>query len=108
MAVYVTGDIHGWLDIGKLTPDRWPQGEKLRKSDFLVICGDFGLVWTNPPTLEEKFFLDWLDNRPWTTLFIDGNHENYDLLDSFPTCTWRGGRVSRIPGTKHIIHLLRG
>ncbi len=108
MAVYVTGDIHGWLDIGKLTPERWPQGTKLRKSDFLVICGDFGLCWTNPATLEEKFFLEWLDNRPWTTLFIDGNHENYDLLDSYPVCTWRGGKASRIPGTKHIFHLLRG
>ena len=108
MAVFVTGDIHGWLDIGKLTPDRWPTGQKLRKSDFLIICGDFGLAWTNPPTLEEKFFIDWLDNCPWTTLFIDGNHENYDLLDSYPTCTWRGGKVSRLPGTKHILHLLRG
>lgn len=108
MAVYVTGDIHGWLDIGKLTPDRWPKGEKLRRSDFVVICGDFGLVWSDPPTLEEKFFLDWLDNRPWTTLFIDGNHENYTLLDSFPTCEWRGGRVARVPGTKNILHLLRG
>ena len=28
MAVFVTGDIHGWLDIGKLTPERWPQGTK--------------------------------------------------------------------------------
>ena len=108
MAVFVTGDIHGWLDIGKLTPERWPAGEHLRKSDLVVICGDFGLVWTDPPTLEEKFFLDWLDNRPWTTLFIDGNHENYDLLDSYPTCEWRGGKVSRIPGTKSILHLLRG
>jgi hypothetical protein len=44
MAVFVTGDIHGWLDIGKLTPDRWPEGTKLRRSDLLVICGDFGLV----------------------------------------------------------------
>ena len=108
MAVYVTGDIHGWLDIGKLTPDRWPKGQLLRKSDFLVICGDFGLVWTDPPTLEEKFFLDWLDNRPWTTLFIDGNHENYTMLDRFPKCEWRGGKVARVPGTKHILHLLRG
>ena len=108
MAVYVTGDIHGWLDIGKLTPDRWPLGTTLRKSDFLVICGDFGLAWTNPPTLEEKFFLDWLDNRPWTTLFVDGNHENYDLLDSYPVCTWHGGKASRLPGTKSVIHLLRG
>ncbi len=108
MAVFVTGDIHGWLDIGKLTPDRWPAGTKLRHSDFLVICGDFGLVWNNPITLEEKFFIDWLDNRPWTTLFVDGNHENYDLLDTFPTKAWHGGKVAVLPGTKNVIHLLRG
>ena len=108
MAVFVTGDIHGWLDIGKLTPDRWPAGTKLRRSDFLVICGDFGLVWNNPITLEEKFFIDWLDSRPWTTLFIDGNHENYDLLDTFETSDWRGGKVAVLPGTRNVIHLLRG
>ena len=108
MAVFVTGDIHGWLDIGKLTPDRWPEGTKLKRSDFVVICGDFGLVWNNPITLEEKFFIDWLESRPWTTLFVDGNHENYDLLDSFPTTKWHGGKVARLPGARHVIHLLRG
>ncbi len=108
MGVFVTGDIHGWLDIGKLTPDRWPQGTKLKKGDILMICGDFGLVWNNPITLEEKFFIDWLDNRPWTTVFVDGNHENYDLLDSFPTTTWHGGKVAYLPGTRSVIHLLRG
>ena len=108
MAVFVTGDIHGWLDIGKLTPERWPEGTKLRRSDILMICGDFGLVWNNPIRLEEKFFIDWLDARPWTTVFVDGNHENYDLLDSFPVSTWRGGKVARLPGTCNVIHLLRG
>ena len=108
MAGFVTGDIHGWLDIGKLTPDRWPKGKQLKHSDLLVICGDFGLLWSDPPTIEERFFLDWLDGCPWTTLFIDGNHENFDLLDRLPTCTWRGGKVGRIPGTKHILHLMRG
>ncbi len=108
MPVFVTGDIHGWLDIGKLTPDRWPEGLGLHRSDYLVICGDFGLVWNNPITLEEKFFIDWLDSRPWTTLFVDGNHENYDLLDTFPTTVWHGGKVAVVPGTKNVIHLLRG
>lgn len=108
MAVFVTGDIHGWLDIGKLTPDRWPEGKTLRKSDLVVICGDFGLAWSDPQTIEERFFVEWLDSCPWTTLFIDGNHENYDLLDSFPTKIWRGGMVGCVPGTKHILHLLRG
>ena len=108
MSVFVTGDIHGWLDIGKLTPDRWPAGQKLKRSDFLMICGDFGLVWNNPITLEEKFFIDWLDNQPWTTVFVDGNHENYDLLDTFETTIWHKGRVAYLPGTRNVIHLLRG
>lgn len=106
--VFVTGDIHGWIDIGKLTPDRWPAGHRLRHSDFLVICGDFGLLWSNPPTLEEKFFLHWLNGCPWTTLFVDGNHENYDLLDVLPTCTWHGGKVGCVPGCENIVHLMRG
>lgn len=106
--VYVTGDIHGWLDIGKLTPGRWPEGAQLRRSDLLVICGDFGLLWSNPPTVEEKFFLDWLNNCPWTTLFVDGNHENYDLLDALPTREWRGGTVGVLPDYPNILHLRRG
>ena len=106
--VFVTGDIHGWLDIGKLTPDRWPEGRGLDKSDYLVICGDFGLLWSNPPSLEEKYFLDWLNSRPWTTLFIDGNHENYDLLDALETRQWHGGKVGILPSHPSILHLLRG
>ncbi|MDO4538631.1 MAG: ROK family protein [Coriobacteriales bacterium] len=108
MAAYVTGDIHGWLDIGKLTPNRWLLGSTLSKSDYLVICGDFGLIWNNPITLEEKFFIDWLDSQPWTTLFVDGNHENYDLLDSFEVSEWHGGQVAVLPGAQSVIHLLRG
>lgn len=43
--IYVTGDIHADLDIGKLSMDKFPQQRSLSKEDYLIICGDFGLVW---------------------------------------------------------------
>ena len=51
----------------------------------MVICGDFGGVWhtdkkSASESPEEAQALDWLENRPFTTLFIPGNHENYDRL----------------------------
>lgn len=106
--VWVTGDTHGWFDINKLSADLWPQGQKLRRSDLLVIVGDFGLIWEEPPAFENRYFLDWLNRQPWTTLFLDGNHENHDLLDAMEVTYWRGGKVHRIPRYDNIYHLMRG
>ncbi|MBR1828939.1 MAG: metallophosphatase [Atopobiaceae bacterium] len=108
VTTYVTGDIHGSFDIGKLLPDRWPVGQELRRCDYLFICGDFGLVWNENPPIEDRYFLGWLNDQPWTTLFIDGNHENHDLLDSFPVSQWHGGKVHVLPGYPNLIHLMRG
>ncbi len=43
---------------------------------------------------------------PVTTLFIDGNHENFTLLNSYPISIWKGGKVHRI--SNDVIHLMRG
>lgn len=108
MATFVTGDLHGSIDIGKLTPERWPEGQALHRCDYLLIVGDFGLIWSESPPYEDRWFLGWLDSQPWTTLFIDGNHENHDMLDSFEETTWHGGQVHMVPGCDNIIHLMRG
>ncbi len=34
----------------------------------------------------------WLNDRPFTTLFVDGNHENFDLLNAYPVENWHGGK----------------
>ena len=39
-------------------------------------------------------------------LFVDGNHENFDLLHTFPICGWHGGRVQVIRPS--VLHLTRG
>lgn len=46
------------------------------------------------------------ENFPWTTLFVDGNHECHSGLDSYEVDTWNGGKVHFI--TNKIIHLMRG
>lgn len=101
--IIVTGDIHG-NPFQRLNVENFHEGKTYTKEDYVIILGDFGLVWDD--SAMEHSCLDWLENKPWTTLFIDGNHENYDLLNKFPIEEWGGGRVQKIRSS--VIHLLRG
>ena len=78
--VFVTGDTHGdWKS--RLNKYVFPEGVELTKDDYVIICGDFG-IWDDSP--RENGNLDWLENRKFTTLFVAGNHSNYDILDNLP------------------------
>ena len=112
--IYLTGDTHGMLDMPKLLPSQWPLGQTLTRDDYLVILGDFGAIWGNgnaqAPELSttDQLLLAWYEGQPWTTLFVDGNHENHDLIDSFETSERFGGKVQVVPRHPHVIHLMRG
>ena len=103
MAIYVTGDIHASYDIQKLSSSQF-DASGLSKNDYVIICGDFGLVWQNTPS--EQYWLRWLDAKPFTTLFVDGNHEGFHTLNALPTETWHGGQVHQINDS--VYHLMRG
>lgn len=102
--VFITGDVHGQRRIQRLGLHDFPLGAELDKDDFVIITGDFGLVWAD--NSEHRYWLRWLEKRPFTTLFIDGNHENFDILDKLPTEEWHGGLVHRIGPS--VLHLMRG
>jgi len=102
--IYLTGDTHANLDIGKLNTKNFPQQKDLTKNDFLIICGDFGLVWDG--SAREIYWQDWLSSRNYTTLFVDGNHENFDILRRMPLSEKFGGQVREI--ASDIYHLERG
>lgn len=104
--VFITGDIHGHIDIGRFNSDNFPAGKELTKDDYVIVCGDFGLVFYQTETDKEKYWLDWLEDKPWTTLFVDGNHENFARLNAYPVEEWHGGKVHKIRPS--IIHLMRG
>lgn len=101
--VFITGDTHGSSEIGRLNKT-FAVGRELDKDDYLVICGDFGLVWADRS--KYAYWLRWLDKKPFTTLFVDGNHENFDMLESMPVEQWHGGAVHRVNDS--VIHLMRG
>ena len=102
--IYITGDTHQNIDISKLNTKNFPEQKELTKSDYVIICGDFGMVWNN--SKEEMYWRKWLEKKNFTTLFIDGNHENYELLNEFPVIEKFGGKVQEIG--KDIFHLMRG
>jgi len=103
--IFVTGDIHGSPQIA-LSGRHFPEGKSLSKKDFVIILGDFGLFWSYKRTKEEEYNLKWLDNQPWTTLFIDGNHENFDLIDNLQDKEMLGNLVG--VASHSIFHLRRG
>lgn len=96
--IYITGDIHG--DLSRLDTG----ARKLKKGDILLVCGDFGFLWTGEET--EKKILKKLEKKKYTIAFLDGVHENYDLLESYPEEEWNGGKVQRLG--ENLVHLLRG
>ena len=102
MSVWITGDTHGdWIN--RLNVDSFPEQKEMTQDDYIIICGDFG-IWDN--SKREKYNLNWLDDKPFTTLFVSGNHDNYDILDGLEVSEWHGGLVNHIRPS--IIHLMRG
>ena len=97
--IYVTGDTHGDFERFKA-----PEFKKLSKGDILIICGDFGFIWND--SRKERAILKKLAMKEYTIAFVDGCHENFDILESLPETDWNGGRARIIE--KNIIHLMRG
>ena len=101
--IYLTGDTHIPIDINKLSSKKFPKGKTLTKDDYVIVLGDFGLYWKKDKTFE--YWHNILQNKPWTTLWLDGNHENHDWIDSMEVSEWHGGKVHK---DGSIIHLMRG
>ncbi len=110
--VYITGDTHGnfrQFNGGTLF-NKFPEQDSLTEDDFVIILGDTGLVWdprghVRPP---ELWWLNYFEKKPYTLLFVDGNHENFDRLngDEFEVVDFHGGKAHKI--RDGIYHLMRG
>ena len=103
MAVFVTGDIHSEI-YPRLNTKNFPAQKELTKNDYVIVLGDFGIPRFNDNT--DTYALKELRRRNFTTLFIDGNHENHDYLNSLPVEEWHGGNVHKLNDS--VYHLMRG
>lgn len=97
--VYITGDMHG--DISRFGAASLKQ---LKKDDVLIVCGDFGFIWDG--SKKEHKNLKKIMSKKYTVCFIDGTHENFEMLNSYPETVWNGGKVHKI--ADNIYHLMRG
>lgn len=102
--IYITGDTHIPVNIKKLNAKNFPEQRELSKNDYVIICGDFGGVWENSKS--DLYWLKWLNTRNFTTLFVDGNHENFELLNTYEVVNFCGGKAHKI--ADKIYHLMRG
>lgn len=97
--VYITGDTHGDLSMFKN-----PKLKKLTDDDILIICGDFGFLWDGSE--KEKKAIQALCKKKYTICFVDGAHENFDMLSEYKPYRFHGGNAHKI--TPNIFHLMRG
>ena len=102
--LYFTGDCHAdWAK--KFSTDAFPEQKEMTRDDFVIVCGDFG-IWHDTKT--ERWWLNWLEEKPFTLCFVDGNHENFDRLysDEFEVVDFHGGKAHKI--RDNVYHLMRG
>ena len=102
--VFITGDTHCPIDIHKLNSKNFPIGNTLTKSDILIICGDGGFVWSGDK--RDKWWINWISDKPWTTVYVDGNHENHPLLSLYPVVDFYGAKAHEISDS--LFHIKRG
>lgn len=101
--IYITGDVHQLTDTVKLVTHRFIEQANMTKDDYLIILGDTGFTWN---TVDLEYCLRYFNKKKFTTLFIDGNHEDFNNLNKLPVEDWKGGKVHKV--TSSIIHLMRG
>lgn len=98
MRIGITGDTHGDLKFNQIYEAR-----RMGITD-LIICGDFGYIWDG--SLKEQKQINYMSKIGINIYFIDGNHENHEILNSLPVSTMFGGKVHKI--RNNIVHLMRG
>ena len=98
--IYLLSDLHGDYSL----PGFMDYLENKSDDDLLIILGDTGLEFEK--TEENKEFTEKFLSVKKNIALIDGNHENFPYLNSFPEEKWNGGRVRRL--SEQIVLLERG
>lgn len=81
--LFITGDTHGKV-IERFSYRQNPALRQLTNDDIIFVLGDFGQPF-GPSTLNEaEYVFKFLNDKPWTTFIIGGNHDDYGFWQSCP------------------------
>lgn len=92
--IFVCGDTHHDHDIAKIQPQNFTIQKDLTKDDVLIVAGDWGGIWYHD--YRNGNLLDWWESRNFTTLVVDGNHENFSAIKELRIVEKFGGKVRRV------------
>lgn len=106
MRIFITGDMHGMLDWDKFSQKNWPVQNELTKEDIVLIAGDFSLPYNVHEDTSDHLALNCLEQKKFTIVFIDGNHENFSALKQYPIVLFHGAQCHQL--RPHIYHMMRG
>ncbi|MBQ7782602.1 MAG: metallophosphoesterase [Oscillospiraceae bacterium] len=94
--ICVIGDTHG--DYSRFSHKKI---KALKSGDYLIICGDFGFVWDG--SAREEALLKKIGSKRYTTIFLTGSHDNYELLEKYPPMEFMGGTARHICGRLYML-----
>lgn len=103
--VFITGDTHGPVEASKLSNRQHPGFRETTREDIVAITGDFGFYFDDRK--ESLWWRNWLTERSYTVVFVDGNHENFPMMEDRSTKVQKfGGECSQL--ADNIFWLRRG
>lgn len=105
--VWITGDTHGELEIyDRFTEKYFPQLTSLdmdeREDNYVIILGDAGILFGDT----NDDILAFLEDMPFITLWIDGNHDDHALIEDLEHIKMFGNTVGKVSDS--VFHLMRG
>lgn len=100
--IKITGDTHGELGISRLN-NKHIKDKKANFPNYVIIAGDFGIIWAGRKDKHENYWLNWLDSKPFETLVVLGNHENYERIYQLPTEERFGAKVYKVSEKVYIL-----
>lgn len=98
----VTGDKHGQFGNIYDLIDRLYLGE----NDNILVLGDMGLFWSNNLAMTKNTIDNYEKKYNCNIWFIDGNHENFDLLKLLPAAPGGNDKIRYV--SPHIRYITRG
>ena len=81
--VYVIGDIHGDFNILEARFGDVRSSFNVEKKDVLFVAGDAGFVNSYENAESKQKRIQNLNSLPFIIIVVLGNHENYDIIESF-------------------------
>lgn len=107
MSIFLTGDTHGKIQ-ERFGVKNFPEQKELDPNDdnYVIVLGDFGLIWDTEESRQERYIINWLQEKPFTVLFVDGNHENHERLSNMEEVELFGAPAHKI--SESCFHLMRG